>query len=180
MTSPGSRSRFPPTISPASARSGTHFAGDVAAGEYGYTLDYFAKMLAAEAVDCLQADVTRCGGYSVWRQVAALADAHHRQISGHCAPNLHAHVALRSPTCATSSTSMTTTASRPCSSMAHSRRTAAPWSPTPHAPDTGSAFVRVMRNRTGSPDPKRRAGRINRFVSPHSAPTDRVYGRRPV
>lgn len=73
------------------------FAGDVAAGEYGYTLDYFAKMLAAGAVDCLQADVTRCGGYSVWRQVAALADARHLQISGHCAPNLHAHVAASVP-----------------------------------------------------------------------------------
>jgi L-alanine-DL-glutamate epimerase-like enolase superfamily enzyme len=73
------------------------FDGDVTAGEYGYTLDYFAKMLAAGAVDCLQADVTRCGGYTVWRQVAALADAHHLQISGHCAPNLHAPIAASVP-----------------------------------------------------------------------------------
>jgi L-alanine-DL-glutamate epimerase-like enolase superfamily enzyme len=69
------------------------YDGDVAAGEYGYTLGYFARMLQFEAVDCIQADVTRCGGYTVWRQVAALAEAHHRQLSGHCAPNLHAHVA---------------------------------------------------------------------------------------
>lgn len=69
------------------------YHGDVAAGEYGYTLSYFARMLQLEAVDCIQADVTRCGGYTVWRQVAALAEAHHRQLSGHCAPNLHAHVA---------------------------------------------------------------------------------------
>lgn len=54
-------------------------------------------MIAAGAVDCLQADVTRCGGFSVWRQVAALADAGHLQISGHCAPNLHAHVAASVP-----------------------------------------------------------------------------------
>ena len=73
------------------------YDGDVAAGEYGYTLGYFARMLQAEAVDCLQADVTRCGGYTVWRQVAALAEAHHRQLSGHCAPNLHAHVAASVP-----------------------------------------------------------------------------------
>lgn len=79
------------------ARVRNEFGGDVAAGEYGYTLDYFAKMLAEDAVDCLQADVTRCGGYSVWRQVAALADAGHLQISGHCAPNLHAHVAASVP-----------------------------------------------------------------------------------
>jgi L-alanine-DL-glutamate epimerase-like enolase superfamily enzyme len=70
---------------------------DVAAGEYGYTLDYFAKMLQAGAVDCLQADVTRCGGITVWRQVAALAAAYQLQISGHCAPNLHAHVAASIP-----------------------------------------------------------------------------------
>jgi L-alanine-DL-glutamate epimerase-like enolase superfamily enzyme len=79
------------------ARVRDHFSGDVAAGEYGYTLDYFTKMLDADAVDCLQVDVTRCGGYSVWRQVACLADAHHLQISGHCAPNLHAHVAASVP-----------------------------------------------------------------------------------
>jgi L-alanine-DL-glutamate epimerase-like enolase superfamily enzyme len=79
------------------ARVRDGFSGDVAAGEYGYTLDYFAKMLGAGAVDCLQADVTRCGGYSVWRQAAALADAHHLQVSGHCAPNLHAHVAAAVP-----------------------------------------------------------------------------------
>ena len=71
--------------------------GDIAAGEYGYSLDYFASMLGSEAVDCIQADVTRCGGYTVWRQVAALADAHHRQLSAHCAPNLHAHVAASVP-----------------------------------------------------------------------------------
>ena len=73
------------------------FDGDVAAGEYGYTLDYFARMIGAGAVDCLQADVTRCGGYSVWRDVAALANAHHLQISGHCAPNLHAPIAASVP-----------------------------------------------------------------------------------
>ncbi|MFE3760208.1 enolase C-terminal domain-like protein [Streptomyces sp. NPDC059104] len=28
------------------------------------------------AVDCLQADVTRCGGITVWLRVAALAQAH--------------------------------------------------------------------------------------------------------
>ncbi len=68
-------------------------APDVAAGEYGYSLPYFSKMLAAGAVDCIQADATRCGGITVWRQVAALAAAHNLEISGHCAPNLHAHVA---------------------------------------------------------------------------------------
>ncbi|MGH9171702.1 MAG: enolase C-terminal domain-like protein [Acidimicrobiales bacterium] len=68
-------------------------ACDVAAGEYGYSLGYFARMVSAEAVDCLQVDVTRCGGYTVWLRAAALAEAHNLQVSCHCAPNLHAHVA---------------------------------------------------------------------------------------
>ena len=35
---------------------------DIAAGEYGYDLFYFRRMLDAGAVDVLQADGTRCGG----------------------------------------------------------------------------------------------------------------------
>jgi L-alanine-DL-glutamate epimerase-like enolase superfamily enzyme len=54
-------------------------------------------MLAAEAVDCVQADITRCGGVTGWLAVAHLARAHQLQVSGHCAPNLHAHVALGVP-----------------------------------------------------------------------------------
>ncbi|MFJ8098494.1 enolase C-terminal domain-like protein [Streptomyces griseofuscus] len=70
---------------------------DVTAGEYGYTLPYFAAMLEAGAVDCLQADVTRCGGITVWLKAAALAEARGTQISGHCAPHLHAHAAAAVP-----------------------------------------------------------------------------------
>ncbi|MGH3579603.1 MAG: enolase C-terminal domain-like protein, partial [Mycobacterium sp.] len=70
---------------------------DVTAGEYGYTLGYFARMVNAGAVDCLQVDVTRCGGYTVWLRAAAVAAARNLQVSGHCAPNLHAHVATSVP-----------------------------------------------------------------------------------
>ncbi|GAA2782318.1 enolase C-terminal domain-like protein [Streptomyces rameus] len=70
---------------------------DVTAGEYGYTLPYFAHMLGAGAVDCLQADVTRCGGITVWLRAAALAHARGLDISGHCAPHAHAHVAAAVP-----------------------------------------------------------------------------------
>ncbi|MEV0181744.1 enolase C-terminal domain-like protein [Streptomyces sp. NPDC050625] len=70
---------------------------EVAAGEYGYTLPYFAHLLAAGAVDCLQADVTRCGGITVWLRAAALAEAHGIDISGHCAPHAHAHAAATVP-----------------------------------------------------------------------------------
>ena len=39
-------------------------APDIAAGEYGTTPEYFRRMCEAEAVDCLQIDATRCGGYT--------------------------------------------------------------------------------------------------------------------
>jgi L-alanine-DL-glutamate epimerase-like enolase superfamily enzyme len=70
---------------------------DVTAGEYGYDLTYFARMVDAQAVDCLQADVTRCGGITEWLRVAAVAAARGLQVSGHCAPALHAHVAAAVP-----------------------------------------------------------------------------------
>jgi L-alanine-DL-glutamate epimerase-like enolase superfamily enzyme len=74
-----------------------HLDIDVAAGEYGYDEAYFARMVAAGAVDCLQVDVTRCGGYTCWLRAAAIAGARGLQVSAHCAPNLHAHVATAVP-----------------------------------------------------------------------------------
>lgn len=65
---------------------------DIAAGEYGYHLPYFHHMLEAGAVDCLQADVTRCGGFTGFAQVAALCDARSLDLSAHCAPQLAVHV----------------------------------------------------------------------------------------
>ncbi|MFL6138603.1 MAG: enolase C-terminal domain-like protein [Frankiaceae bacterium] len=70
---------------------------DVTAGEYGYDLAYFERMCAAGAVDCLQVDVSRCGGITEWLRAAAVAAAHGLQVSGHCAPHLHAHVAAATP-----------------------------------------------------------------------------------
>ena len=70
---------------------------DVTAGEYSWTLADSARLLAAEAVDCLQLDVTRCGGITEFLRGAALAAAYNMQVSGHCAPNLHAHVAAAVP-----------------------------------------------------------------------------------
>ena len=70
---------------------------DVTAGEYSWTLADSARLLAAEAVDCLQLDVTRCGGITEFLRGAALAAAHNVQVSGHCAPNLHAQVAVAMP-----------------------------------------------------------------------------------
>lgn len=74
-----------------------HTAIDVAAGEYGFDLGYFQHMVREQAVDCLQVDVTRCGGITEWLRAAAVAAAAGLQVSGHCAPNLHAHVASAVP-----------------------------------------------------------------------------------
>ncbi|MBT2794686.1 enolase C-terminal domain-like protein [Paraburkholderia strydomiana] len=70
---------------------------EVAAGEYGYTADYFRRMLEARAVDVLQADASRCGGITGFMRTATLADAHHIALSAHCAPALHLHVACAVP-----------------------------------------------------------------------------------
>jgi L-alanine-DL-glutamate epimerase-like enolase superfamily enzyme len=70
---------------------------DVTAGEYGYDLPYFARMVAAQAVDCLQVDVTRCGGVTEFLRAAAVAAGSGLQVSAHCAPNLHAHVCAALP-----------------------------------------------------------------------------------
>jgi len=63
---------------------------DVAAGEYGYELPYFERMLASGAVDVLQADVTRCGGITDLLRVDALCRARSMPLSLHCSPTIHA------------------------------------------------------------------------------------------
>ena len=70
---------------------------EIAAGEYGYDLWYFRRMLEAGAVDVLQADVSRCAGITDFLRVGALCQARSMPLSAHCAPALHAH-----PACALS------------------------------------------------------------------------------
>lgn len=72
-------------------------AMDIAAGEYGYDIFYFRRMLAAGAVDVQQADITRCGGVTALLQVGALCEAHNLPLSGHTAPALHTHVGCAIP-----------------------------------------------------------------------------------
>lgn len=64
----------------------------IAAGEYGYDLVYFRRMLASGAVDVLQADATRCAGITGFLQVSALSQARLTPLSAHCGPSLHAPV----------------------------------------------------------------------------------------
>ncbi len=69
----------------------------IAAGEYGYDETYFRRMLAAGAVDVLQADATRCCGLTGLMTAAALCRAFHVPLSTHCAPALHLHAGCALP-----------------------------------------------------------------------------------
>ena len=70
----------------------------IAAGEYGWDLPYFQRMLDAGAVDVLQADVTRCGGITAFLRVDGLCRARCLPLSAHCAPAVSAHVCCAAET----------------------------------------------------------------------------------
>jgi L-alanine-DL-glutamate epimerase-like enolase superfamily enzyme len=72
-----------------SAASAATTSSPSTVGEYGYDLAYFGRMCAARAVDCVQVDVTRCGGITELLRVATVAASHGLDVSGHCAPHLH-------------------------------------------------------------------------------------------
>jgi L-alanine-DL-glutamate epimerase-like enolase superfamily enzyme len=70
----------------------------VAAGEYAWSPMDARRLLEAQAVDVLQLDVTRCGGFTGALAVDALAEAFNVPTSLHCAPAASAQVgaAMRS------------------------------------------------------------------------------------
>lgn len=89
---------------PADDLAGLHLLRDrappqmvITAGEYGFDTPYFQRMLAAEAVDVLQADATRCAGITGFLQVGMLCEGFQLPLSTHCAPSVHTH-----PACAVS------------------------------------------------------------------------------
>ncbi len=99
---------------------------DIAAGEYGYDLFYFRRMLEAGAVDVLQADVTRCGGITQMLQVGALCAAQGVRLSAHTSPRSTRTCARRSSRWSMWSTSTTTPASSSCCSTGRRRCERAP------------------------------------------------------
>ncbi len=64
---------------------------DIAAGEYAWDVFALARLLDADAVDVLQADVTRCGGYTSFLQADALCRARNLPLSAHCSPAQSVH-----------------------------------------------------------------------------------------
>jgi L-alanine-DL-glutamate epimerase-like enolase superfamily enzyme len=64
---------------------------EIAAGEYGFDLWYFRRMLDAGAVDVLQADASRCAGITGFLRTGALCESRSLPLSAHCGPSLHVH-----------------------------------------------------------------------------------------
>ena len=62
---------------------------EIAAGEYAYVPADFRDLVGS--VDCLQADVTRCGGITGLLTASGLANAHSIDLSAHCAPAISTH-----------------------------------------------------------------------------------------
>jgi len=58
---------------------------EIAAGEYAYVPADFRNLVTC--VDCLQADVTRCGGITGFLRAGALAAAFDLDLSAHCGPS---------------------------------------------------------------------------------------------
>jgi L-alanine-DL-glutamate epimerase-like enolase superfamily enzyme len=67
---------------------------EISDGEYGYGLYEFARMIDAQMLDVLQADATRCGGFSGLLAVDGLCQTTMTPLSTHCAPHLHLHAAM--------------------------------------------------------------------------------------
>lgn len=65
---------------------------EITAGEYGTSVFDFRRLLDAGAVDCLQADATRCAGPTGFLQAGALCAAHTLDLSAHTSPSLHGHL----------------------------------------------------------------------------------------
>ena len=62
---------------------------EIAAGEYAYVPADFRNLVGC--VDCLQADVTRCGGITGLLSASGLANACALDVSAHCAPAISVH-----------------------------------------------------------------------------------------
>jgi L-alanine-DL-glutamate epimerase-like enolase superfamily enzyme len=70
---------------------------DIAAGEYAYVPADFRNLVENGCVDCLQADVTRCGGITGFLRAGALAASFDLDLSAHCAPAASAAVCCAVP-----------------------------------------------------------------------------------
>jgi L-alanine-DL-glutamate epimerase-like enolase superfamily enzyme len=74
--------RGPPPPPPGMAITSGEYIGDTARAAE-----------VARAVDVLQADATRCGGYTGFLAIDGFCEVSRKPLSSHCGPMLHLHVA---------------------------------------------------------------------------------------
>jgi L-alanine-DL-glutamate epimerase-like enolase superfamily enzyme len=63
----------------------------IALGESLYTIEDFRRFLLADAIDIVQADIARVGGFSPWLKIANLAAAWNRPVAPHYLVELSVH-----------------------------------------------------------------------------------------
>lgn len=63
----------------------------IASGESLYTRSQFGRYISGGAIDVVQADVARVGGFTEWLKIANLASAHHLQMAPHYMTELSVH-----------------------------------------------------------------------------------------
>ncbi len=66
---------------------------EVTTGEYAYDMRDFRELVLGGAVDVLQADATRCAGFTGFLMADALCHSFELPLSTHTAPALHLHAA---------------------------------------------------------------------------------------
>jgi L-alanine-DL-glutamate epimerase-like enolase superfamily enzyme len=69
----------------------------VATGENVHTLYEFTNLITAGAVTYPEPDVTNCGGVTVFRKVAAVAEAHNLPVTSHGAHDVTVHLMAAAP-----------------------------------------------------------------------------------
>ncbi|GAA2343834.1 mandelate racemase/muconate lactonizing enzyme family protein [Saccharopolyspora halophila] len=69
----------------------------VASGENLHTLDEFRRTIEAGAVTHPEPDVSNCGGFTVFRRICALAEAHQLPVTSHGVHDLTVHALAAAP-----------------------------------------------------------------------------------
>ncbi|MGO2750833.1 MAG: mandelate racemase/muconate lactonizing enzyme family protein [Pseudoclavibacter sp.] len=69
----------------------------IAGGENLHTLHEFRAAITAKAISYPEPDVTNCGGYTVFRKIASLAEAHNLPVTSHGVHDLTVHALAAAP-----------------------------------------------------------------------------------
>ena len=86
-----------PTTSRATLSSGQETATPISGGEHEYTHYGFMDILDKGAMDIIQPDLRRCGGFTVGRKIAALAESAGVTLIPHAYGAVHIQFALSQP-----------------------------------------------------------------------------------